>query len=404
MTNLQKVQLRLSEIRARLAAIGALTGESLTDEVRNELMTLTAEVGELETRQVALIAAGEEPVIETGRDDEQLNALITRSSIAEIFAATLEHRATDGATRELQDEWGLQGNQMAIEMLRRDGGGGLELRTTGGTQAAANVGQNEQSIIPAVFAGGAIDYLSIPTPSVGVGETIYPVLSTSVSPGTPAESADQAHSAAGFTAEVLSPQRIQSSLFYTREDAARMQGLDSALRVNLSDALSDKLDSVILTGTDGLLTGTNLANNAAGAADTFETYRNRFVYGNIDGKFAMTAMDLRLLVGDDTYADMAGTYRSGNAADNPALTTMMAETGGVRVSANVTATASNKQNGIVRRGMRMDAVAPLWRAMDVIVDEYSQSKAGEIIITVVMLYAFEILRAEGFVKVQAQHS
>ena len=35
--------------------------------------------------------------------------------------------------------------------------------------------------------------------------------------------------------------------------------MDSSLRMNLSDALSDGLDAQIIAGTNGLLTGTNLA-------------------------------------------------------------------------------------------------------------------------------------------------
>ena len=84
---------------------------------------------------------------------------------------------------------------------------------------------------------------------------------------------------------------------------------------------------------------------------------------------------------------------------------LKAATGGVRVSANMVPTASVKQNGIVRRGgPRLDAVAPVWEGVQIIVDPYTQSKAGEIILTAVMLAQFKVLRAAGFAKVQAQHS
>ena len=42
--------------------------------------------------------------------------------------------------------------------------------------------------------------------------------------------------------------------------------MDEALRMNLSDGLSDGLDKQILAGTNGLLAGTNLANHAASAS------------------------------------------------------------------------------------------------------------------------------------------
>ena len=51
MTALQKVQLRLSEIRKRLAELGAV--EQMSDEQRTEIGTLRTEYGDLETRSQA---------------------------------------------------------------------------------------------------------------------------------------------------------------------------------------------------------------------------------------------------------------------------------------------------------------------------------------------------------------
>ena len=158
-----------------------------------------------------------------------------------------------------------------------------------------------------------------------------------------------------------------------------------------------------MTGTNGLLTGTVLANNAASAIDTFATYRSRFAYSQVDGKYAMTAGELRLLVGSDTYAHMATVYR-GDSSDLDALASLMTATGGVRVSANMTAVSGDKQNVVIRRGDRQDAVTPIWEGISLITDEVTQAKAGEIIVTAVMLYAFKVLRADGFSKVQSQHA
>ena len=192
-------------------------------------------------------------------------------------------------------------------------------------------------------------------------------------------------------------------MFFAREDRARLAGLNEALRSNLSEALGDELDQQVLTGTNGLLTGTNLANNTASAADTFATYRSRFAFGLVDGKYAMTTGDLRLLVGSATYSHAASVYR-GNNSDLDALASLMAATGGVRVSANVTAVSGDKQNVVIRRGGRQDAVTQIWEGITLITDEVTQAKAGEIVITAVMLFAFKVLRADGFNKVQSQHA
>ena len=76
----------------------------------------------------------------------------------------------------------------------------------------------------------------------------------------------------------------------------------------------------------------------------------------------------------------------------------------VRVSNHVPAVASHKQNVLIRRGMRQDFVAPVWEGVTLIVDEITQAKEGEVILTAVMLYATKLLRADGFYKQQTQHA
>ena len=326
--------------------------------------------------------------------------LVSKADLGGIFQAAMSGQLPAGAERELQEELKLDGNSVPLALLRRHDEAELETRTTGVTPvpATGSIGMSQSEIIPAVFPQSATAYLGIPQPTVPVGERVYTVLTTSAAPGTPAKGAEQAHSAAAFTGYVLSPARIQGSVFFAREDRARLTGLNEALRSNLGDTLADELDQQVLTGTDGLLTGTNLANNNASAIDTFATYRSRFAYSRVDGKFASTAGELRLLVGSATYAHAASVYR-GNNSDLDALASLMSATGGVRVSANMTAVSGNKQNVIVRRGGRQDAVTPIWEGISLITDEVTQAQAGEIVVTAVMLYATKILRADGFSKV-----
>ena len=41
-------------------------------------------------------------------------------------------------------------------------------------------------------------------------------------------------------------------------------------------------------------------------------------------------------------------------------------------------------------------VAPMWEGVDIIYDEVTQAKKGQIVLTAVLLYAVKILRADGF--------
>ena len=44
----------------------------------------------------------------------------------------------------------------------------------------------------------------------------------------------------------------------------------------------------------------------------------------------------------------------------------------------------------------MDAVAPIWQGVSLIVDEITLASKGQIKITAVMLYAASVLRKDGF--------
>ena len=180
--------------------------------------------------------------------------------------------------------------------------------------------------------------------------------------------------------------------------------MDESLRMNLSDALSDALDKQILVGTNGLLTGAVLTDHNVTAVTTYSSYRSTHAYGRVDGKYAMGVGEIKLLMGSATYAHASGKFRSDNAGDRAALEDLMSVTGGVKVSAHIPAVASNKQNTIIRLGMRRDMVAPIWEGVTLIPDEITKAGNGQIVITAIMLHAVKVLRASGFYKQQSQHA
>ena len=340
-----------------------------------------------------------EPVVTEQRsEDRELAALTADAQLGNIFDCTIEHRATDGREAELQAHYGLAANavpRVVISML-------IEHRAV--TPAPANVGQTQAEIIPAVFPMSCAAFLGVDLPTVPVGESVYPVLTQNATVHTPAENAASAETTGSFSADVLSPGRLQAAFFYSREDRARFAGMSEALRMNLSDALSDSLDSQILVGTNGLLTGTNLANHNASAVTTYANYRSEFAYGRVSGTYAASVGDIRSVVGSATYAHASGVFRSDNAGDRAALEDLMAVTAGVKVSAHVPAASGNKQNAVIRLGMRRDMVAPIWEGITLIPDEITLAANGQIKVTAVMLHAVKILRAAGFFKRETQHA
>ena len=397
MTTRQNIELRRSEIRERLGSIAGLEDGSRTEAIVAEQAGLMVELRASEgTLQAAIASEDSDTRLRNPGDGAgaEHRALVGRASIGGIFAATLEHRATTGADRELQEHHGLGFNQVPLALL--------EERAV--TPAPGQVGQVIEPIIGGVFPMSVTSFLGIDQPRVPVGDAVYVVLTKNATVRTPDENAEAAETTGSFSANVLSPARLQASFFYSREDRARFAGMESSLRENLSMALADGLDDQVVSGTEGLLTGTKLPDHDVGAVTSFALYKSQMLYGRVDGIYASGASDIKLVVGAGTYAHMASQYR---ATENnySALDILMQASAGVRVSAHVPAvTAANKQDVVVRLGSRRDMVAAVWEGVTLIPDEITKAANGQIVITAVMLYAVKILRTAGFFKQQTQHA
>ena len=405
MTPMQTLDIRAGDIRKRLSEIGGMA--ELTDETRSELDKLKVEYSDNDSKRAAMTMASDAPVTHTevrSAAGREFRGLVNRSSIGEIFDAATGRRAVDGASAELQKHYGLDPNQIPLALLVKSWPDADKMETRAVTPAPGDVGQEQEGIVPYVFPMSAAAFLGVSMPTVGVGEKVYPVLTAELSVGTPAENAAQAETTGAFSADVLSPGRLQASFFYSREDRARFAGMDSALRQNLTEGLSDGLDDQILSGTAGLFTGTNLANNNITVNDTFDSYLNNLCWNQIDGRYAAMPKDLAMVVGAATLKDLGATYRN-TSVDRSALDRLMELTSGVRVSAHVPAPASNRQNVVIRRGMSMTAVAPVWEGVTIIPDEVTKAANGQIVITAVMLFAMKVLRTgAGLIKQGTDHS
>ena len=122
MTTLQKITLRLSEVRSRLNEISGLEGEALTGEVTAESDTLQTEYKDLETRHRAAITAEPdqaEVLVEGDAETRELAQLTAKANVGDILSsATFEKRQTSGESAELQKHYGLGSHQVPLEMLR----------------------------------------------------------------------------------------------------------------------------------------------------------------------------------------------------------------------------------------------------------------------------------------------
>ena len=401
MDKVLELELRQSEARQELSDL-------LEKDPDNEKIgTLNVEMRSLDRQVAASKLLKPEPetrVVEGTPEGREIRQLIDKSNVGEIFDAALGKRPVDGASAEMQKHYGLDVNQVPLALLVKDWPGDDDLETRAVTPAPGNVGQEQNSIVPYVFPQSAAAFLGVSMPTVPVGEAVYPILTKELDVRTPAENIDADETTGSFSADVLSPSRIQAAFFYSREDRARFAGMDAALRQNLTEGLLDGLDKEILAGTNGLFSGNNLANNNQTTNDTFDSYLSNLCWNQIDGRYAAMASDLSMVVGAATLKDLGATYRN-TSVDRSALDRLMELTSGVRVSAHVPVPATNRQNVVIRRGMSMTAVAPVWEGITIIPDEVTQAKKGQLVITAVMLYAMKVLRTgAGLVKQGTDHS
>ena len=395
MNDKQRIELRNSEIRSRLSTLG--TAEA-TEEGKAEIDTLAVEYGSNEARIRAFMVAGDAPVeTTTSKEGQELGELYAKASVSDLVYNLVSGRSgSDGAQRELQQELGLAANEIHIRQLAPE--------SYAVTPAPTNVGETMDPIIPYVWPQSVSSFLRIYQPTVPVGDVVFNVLTKALDVRTPAENGSAAETTGTWTSESLSPSRLQAAYIFSRESRARVMGLDAALRENLSMGLMDGLDAAVISGTNGLLNGSVLGNHNVTDTTSYALYRSQLAYGRVDGRYASSSADIRIVMGPEGYAHAASQYR-GNADNVDALMALKRETSGVRVSAHVPDESSNKQNQLVRLGMNRDYVAPVWENVALIDDEITLLKSdGQVQITAVMLYATKLLRSDGFYKQQTNHA
>ena len=395
MTDKQRLELRNSEIRSRLATLGA---EDATEGGKTEIDTLAVEYSANETRIRAFMVAGDSPVeTTTSKEGQERAELYQSASVGDLVYALVNGRSgVDGSQRELQQELGLASNEIHIRQLAPE--------SYGATPSPTNVGETMDPIIPYIFPSSISSFLGIYQPTVPVGDAVFNVLTKALDVRTPAEGGSAAETTGTWTSESLSPSRLQAAYIFSRESKARVMGLDAALRENLNMGLMDGLDAAVISGTNGLLTGTTLGNHNVTTQTTYELYRSQLAYDRVDGRLASGTEDIRLCMGPEGYGHAASVYR-GNNDNTDALMVLRRETSGVRVSPHMPDEASNKANQLVRIGMNRDYVAAVWENIALIDDEITLLKSdGQVQITAVMLYASKLLRSDGFYKQQTQHA
>ena len=256
--------------------------------------------------------------------------------------------------------------------------------------------------------------LGITHDSVPAGQAVYMTTTAGVTAGQ--RSRQQAATDSAWTVGVksLEPKRNAVSLKYTVEDSARLPGLSDAVRRDMSMGLADAIDQAIFIGDAGATsTDDDIAglSGYVGLTEVEVTQANKIkgpetltaFSGMVDGLAAQSLADLNVVASVGAYRLWLQTVIN-SAADNMTLAQFLMASGlsyGSRANID-TATAAGDYGAFVglSRGLEGAGVAAVWDAGQMIVDQVTRAKEGEVVLVMNYLWNFDLPRHQNFARLK----
>ena len=415
-----KVQARLRELRdrqskqrQRMAELAV--ADSLTDETRSELDELESGVPDLERQLRAAQGAADEEEREQRSEAESRNSedpetrelreLQTKSRVADFVVAAVEQRAVDGASREFSQAVGAKG-RFPLQLLAP---AYVEKRAS----TDADVAANQQEWLDRLFYDTAAMHLGVTMRSAAPGVASVPVTTAGATAAQRGRSEAAADAAWTVGTTEIKPTRNAVRAVFSTEDAARIPGLEDALRRDLAAALMEGIDRAIFIGDDGA--NENVADivgfQTAAVTETTITQVNKLKPSEtlamfaamIDGQHASSTDDLNVVssVGTNT---LWMTTIANAAAENQTLAQFLMASGlSWRARGGIdTNTAAGDFGAFVglNRGISGAAVSAIWQAADLIRDPYTGAAKGEVGVTLSYQWGFKIPRTSNFRRIK----
>ena len=401
MTKSQSLQLRMSEIRQRLISEPDLE-QTERDKLTNEFSAKESEF------RAALIVENEERNKETNLES-RASDLVDRLSLPNFLTAAISGTEVRGAELEYMTEAklpsvdGLGWTVIPWEVVAP--GADDETRADVTTPAPGNLKRSVRTPLQRIFSAGIAQYLGVSMPSVGYGEQQWSRLSTAgtaktVTAGTAIES-----TAAAFATYELTGIRSGISYSIRQEDISKLGPvLENSLAADMRAALNDLVDTQILTGdgttTSGVTSPTGLlahltAGDDPGSVAGIGDYQAAVVDAIDGGIHAATEADVRLLLGTDTYKQLAKLTDTDKVRQ---IARLRGEVSGLRSTDKMPAAASHIQQALAigTRNLAGSAVAPIWQGMRILRDPYTNSSSSTIHLRAAMLWNFDVIRTEPY--------
>ena len=415
----QQTTIQLSEAREKLnIAIGkrnALGDTAPTAELLSEIDSATKAIPPLEIELRAAItkesadddAAGKPKDVEARERDR----LVGETSIMDFVDEVLTGREVKGTAHEARAA--LLGDDARERMipfeflLPPDDGQEHRVDVVSPVAASVKVANYQASVLERVFTRSIASRLLVSMPSVPVGQANFPILSSGTTAAQVAVDAQHDAVAATFAGHTLEPVRLTGRYLLRIEDVYKLRGFESVLRRDLAAVLSDQMDDQIVNG-DGAAPNVNgfLSELAAPAADTAAA-----TWGNVldkfssmvDGLNAYGLGDIRTVFGKASFKYAESLFRTGATDNGPresAADYLRSRISGYTVSSRIPAQQNNASGQVNIAALTSypgrNAVAPVWKAFEVIRDNVTLAGKGQIVLTALMLWNFKILREDGF--------
>ena len=412
MTPLQELEIKETELRAKIADVMRLETRSADDLAILENVTKEMSTLQLEKR-AAIMLDGQSPtsvlVENQNAEQREVMGLLKRSSLG-AFLSEAAHQLpiTAGAENELRSA--LLGNEnnrpghVPIEMLIAPDK--LETRADAITSvaAAALADGSQAPILPRVFTRTIAAQMGVDMPMVPVGAANYPIMTGGATASQVAVETRVDSDAATFTGHDLSPLRLSARYRFAIEDTAKLPNFEAALRMDLDSVISDQMDHQIINGNGtapnvrGFVHELTTVTNPT-AVTTWAQHLKDFT-DQVDGINAFELMHLRSVITKEAFTYLETLFRTGTTDNGPresACEYVKSRTASQMVSSRMPHTANNSTGLIALSSYPgRNAVAPLWRSMEVIRDPYSHAAEGQVALTAIVLWNFKVLREAGW--------
>ena len=400
MTDAQRLQVEAAKARRELRAL-ALDADATAEGIAEA----TKKVDDLEARAAVLTAAEEAengPDKVTGEDAEarERRELEGRAEVRRYIGAAMDGGAVDGAEAELNAALGMGAGSFPLRLLAPE----AETRATTDTDAGVTQG----TWLDRLFADTAAMHVGVSFRSAGAGVAAYPV--TTAGAGAAQRGRGEAAADAAWTIGVteVKPSRNAVRAVFSVEDAARLRGLEDALRRDLRMALTEGIDRAVFIGDDGANenAGDITGLTTAGITEVTLTQAAKVKYVDwmgkfaalIDGRYAASPSDLRVVLAVGANTLLMSTIANSNR--NETVGQVLRGNGiNWRVRGEIEAASTAGKFGAfvgLGRGIAGAAVAPVWDQARLIRDPFSNAAKGEVALTLQTLWGFALPRAANF--------